>query len=61
MLVVLWPGLGLSPPGEEKGGQQMRLQFGLQLLSLAHVLGAAPDPLLPAENVHPAVETWGQW
>lgn len=56
---MLWPGLGLSCPGEEKGGQQVYTQSGLQLLSRAHVLGAAPGSLVPAESIHPAIEACG--
>lgn len=28
-------------------------------LRLAHALGAVPDSLVPAENIHSAVEAWG--
>lgn len=58
LLVAIRPGLGLSPPGEEKGGQQVHRLSHLLLLSLAHVLGAVPDSLVPAENFHSAVEAW---
>lgn len=53
------PGLGSLLPGKEKGKLQVHQLPSLVLLVQAHALEAAAEGVVPAENIHSAVEPGG--
>lgn len=53
------PGLGSLLPGKEKGKLQVHQLPSLVLLGQAHALEAAAEGVVPAENIHSAVEPGG--